>query len=61
MRYGWARATLFAGVLALAACGRGDDLPNRPSPEEAQAAADAFMTTNAKADGVRTLPLETDL
>lgn len=56
MRYGWARAALFAGVLALAACGRGDDLPNRPSPEKAQAAADAFMTTNAKADGVRTLP-----
>lgn len=56
MRYGWARAALIAGVLALAACGRGGDLPNRPSPQEAQAAADAFMATNAKAEGVRTLP-----
>lgn len=57
MRYGWARAALVCAVLAVAAC-------NRPASDGASAAADAealqaahaFMTTNARAEGVQSLP-----
>ena len=57
MRYGWARTTaVLAMAAALAACG------DREAPGgDAQAAenlrqAEFFMTSNAKADGVKTLP-----
>lgn len=55
MRFGWDRAALAAAmVLALAGCGRaaadGADLEARAR------AADFFMASNARAEGVETLP-----
>ncbi|MDB5421820.1 MAG: peptidylprolyl isomerase [Brevundimonas sp.] len=57
MRFGWAKAAGFAGILALAACGRGASAPvsGADADKNAEASA-AWMTTNAKADGVQSLP-----
>ncbi|HYC67058.1 FKBP-type peptidyl-prolyl cis-trans isomerase [Brevundimonas sp.] len=57
MRYGWARtAAVLAMAAALAACGR-DAAPD-VGQDAAQnlRAAEFFMTSNAKADGVQSLP-----
>ena len=57
MRYGWARTTaVLAMAAALAACGR-----EAPPGVDADAAANLragefFMSSNARADGVQTLP-----
>ena len=58
MRFGWAKAAGFAGVLALAACGRGAEPASSSSSDagkNAEASA-AWMAENAKAPGVQTLP-----
>ena len=57
MRFGWAKAVAGAAMLTLAACGR----DAAPAPVGADAAANAkaaadWMTANAKAPGVQTLP-----
>lgn len=54
MRFGWGRAATAALVLGLAACGGGDD-PAAMADRQAKAAA-FFLSSNAKAEGVRTLP-----
>lgn len=57
MRYGWARtATILAMAAALAACGR-DAAPdvNKEAAENLRA-AEFFMASNARAEGVQTLP-----
>ncbi|HEY0601201.1 FKBP-type peptidyl-prolyl cis-trans isomerase [Brevundimonas sp.] len=57
MRYGWARtAAVLAMAAALAACGR--DAPPTGDQEAAAnlRAAEFFMASNARADGVQTLP-----
>jgi peptidylprolyl isomerase/FKBP-type peptidyl-prolyl cis-trans isomerase FklB len=57
MRYGWVRVALVAAVLATAACNRGSAPAGSDAANaEALAAATAFMTSNAKADGVQSLP-----
>lgn len=57
MRFGWAKAAGFAGVLALAACGRGDSAPTSSADADKNAEASAaWMATNAKAPGVQSLP-----
>lgn len=53
MRFGWASAAAMAGLVLLSACGRGDD--GAALEERAEAAA-FFMTSNARAEGVQTLP-----
>ena len=57
MFYGWARtAAVVAITLAVAACGR-DAAPGvDPVAAENLRASEFFMTSNARADGVRTLP-----
>ena len=57
MFYGWARtAAVVAMTLAVAACGR-DAAPGvDPVAAENLRASEFFMTSNARADGVRTLP-----
>lgn len=56
MRFGWVRsATVLAMVAALAACGRGD-APGRDDAVANLAAAEAFLASNARAEGVQTLP-----
>jgi FKBP-type peptidyl-prolyl cis-trans isomerase FklB len=51
MRFGWASGLVIAAGIALASCGQGrDDLA-----ENARQAA-FFMESNARADGVQTLP-----
>ena len=52
MRFGWVKAAALAGVIALAACQGGDAV----DPEKAAKEAAAFMETNAKAEGVVSLP-----
>ena len=57
MSYGWARtAAIIAMAAALSACGR-DAAPGVDAEAAANLrAAEFFMSSNAKADGVRTLP-----
>ena len=57
MFYGWARtAAVVAMTLAVAACGR-DAAPGvDPVAAENLRASEFFMTSNARADGVQTLP-----
>ena len=54
MRFGWGRVVAVAAMLALAACGRGGE--EGPSLEARAEAAAFFMESNARADGVETLP-----
>jgi len=55
MRFGWGRAAALAvAMTALAACGRGGEAG--PSLEDRAAAAAYFMESNARAEGVETLP-----
>lgn len=58
MRFGWAKAATVAGLLALAACGRGETPQGDFSAELAEnaAEAEAFLTRNATEEGVQTLP-----
>jgi peptidylprolyl isomerase/FKBP-type peptidyl-prolyl cis-trans isomerase FklB len=56
MRSGWVRAAALAGVLALAACGRGSAPASRTDLAGNLAEARAFMARNATAEGVRSLP-----
>ena len=51
MNFGWGRAALLA-TLVLAGCGRSTPA----DPEAGKAEAVAFMTRNAREDGVQTLP-----
>ena len=53
MRFGWARAAALSLLTAVAACGRG--APAADLAKNAEAAA-FFMTSNARAEGVQTLP-----
>lgn len=52
MRFAWVSAV--AAVVLLASCGRGGDAA--PSGEEALKAAQFFLESNARKDGVQTLP-----
>ena len=55
MRFGWGRAAVLAvAMMALAACGRGGE--GGPSLEDRAAAAAYFMESNARAEGIETLP-----
>jgi FKBP-type peptidyl-prolyl cis-trans isomerase FklB len=57
MRYGWVRVALVAAVLATAACDRGGPAVSSDAGNaEALAAATAFMASNARAEGVQSLP-----
>lgn len=56
MRFGWARTTIVVAMMAtLVACGRGDAATGGDAVANLEA-ANAFMTKNATADGVQTLP-----
>jgi FKBP-type peptidyl-prolyl cis-trans isomerase FklB len=59
MIFGWARgagAVAALGLMAsVAACDRGSALPNQDAEKNARA-AEFFMTSNARAEGVQTLP-----
>jgi peptidylprolyl isomerase/FKBP-type peptidyl-prolyl cis-trans isomerase FklB len=55
MRFGWASVVVIAGALALAGCDRGGAAGGADLEENARAAA-FFMESNARADGVETLP-----
>lgn len=54
MRFAWVSVIAVAGVLALSACNR--DAAGGADPEANARAAAFFMESNAKADGVQTLP-----
>ena len=57
MRYGWARtAAVLAMATALAACGRDGGAAGDPQAAENLREAEFFMTSNARAEGVQTLP-----
>ena len=57
MRYGWVRTTaVLTMAAALAACGRGDAAGADPQAAENLRAAGFFMKSNARADGIQTLP-----
>ena len=57
MNSGWARTTaILAMTAALAACGREPPPGVDPVAAENLRASEFFMTSNARADGVRTLP-----
>jgi peptidylprolyl isomerase/FKBP-type peptidyl-prolyl cis-trans isomerase FklB len=57
MRYGWARTTaVLALAAALSACGRGGAPGVDQEAAENLRAAEFFMASNARADGVQTLP-----
>ena len=53
MRFGWARAAALSSLLIVAACGRAEPAADRAKNAEAAA---FFMTSNARAEGVQTLP-----
>ncbi len=52
MRFGWAKALGLASVIALVSCGGGDADPAAKQKKEAA----FFLKSNARADGVTTLP-----
>jgi peptidylprolyl isomerase/FKBP-type peptidyl-prolyl cis-trans isomerase FklB len=54
MRFGWASVVVVAGALALGACNR--DATGGADLEANARAAAFFMESNARADGVQTLP-----
>ena len=57
MRYGWARtAAALAMAAALAACGRDGASAGDPQAAENLREAEFFMTSNARAEGIQTLP-----
>ena len=57
MRYGWARtAAVLAMAAALAACGRDGASAGDPQAAENLREAEFFMTSNARAEGIQTLP-----
>ena len=57
MRYGWARtAAVLAMATALAACGRDGAASGDSQAAENLREAEFFMTSNARAEGVQTLP-----
>jgi peptidylprolyl isomerase/FKBP-type peptidyl-prolyl cis-trans isomerase FklB len=53
MRFGWVSPFVLAGVLAVSACNRGDAAPGDDAEANARAAA-FFLSSNARAEGVRT-------
>ena len=55
MRFGWVETTAFVAVLALAGCGRGAATSDADLAENAKAST-FFMTSNARAEGVQSLP-----
>lgn len=55
MRFGWARAAALTAVVAVTACNRGGGDPAAELQERA-AAAEFFLSSNARAEGVQTLP-----
>lgn len=60
MNYGWARGALALAMIALlagplAACNRAPAAPDAAAAENLRA-AEFFLTSNARAEGVRTLP-----
>ncbi len=56
MRFGWVKAASVASVLMLAACGRGAEPASGADAAKNAEASAAWMATNAKAEGVQTLP-----
>ena len=54
MRFGWARTAVLSLALLAAACGR--DAAPAADLEESARAAEFFMSSNARAEGVQTLP-----
>jgi FKBP-type peptidyl-prolyl cis-trans isomerase FklB len=57
LRYGWAKALVIIGVVAaLASCNRDAAPAANGADDAALREAAAFMQTNAKAEGVQTLP-----
>ncbi len=57
MRYGWVRAAAtLAMAVALAGCGQGAAPEGNPEAAANLRQAEFFMTSNARAEGVRTLP-----
>ncbi|WP_324797132.1 FKBP-type peptidyl-prolyl cis-trans isomerase [Brevundimonas sp.] len=57
MRYGWARTgAMLAMAAALTGCGRDAASPGDPVAAENLRAAEFFMASNARAEGVQTLP-----
>lgn len=53
MRFGWVRPFVLVAVLAVSACNRGDAAPGADLEANAKA-AEFFLTSNARAEGVRT-------
>lgn len=53
MRFGWVRPLALVAVLAVSACNRGDAAPGADLEANAEA-AEFFLTSNARAEGVRT-------
>ena len=53
MRFGWASAVVIAGALALSGCNKGEAAPGTDAADNARA-AEFFMTSNARAEGVHT-------
>ncbi|ADL00260.1 FKBP-type peptidyl-prolyl cis-trans isomerase [Brevundimonas subvibrioides] len=53
MRFGWVRPLALVAVLAVSACNRGDVAPGADLEANAEA-AEFFLTSNARAEGVRT-------
>ncbi|MBB5744845.1 peptidylprolyl isomerase/FKBP-type peptidyl-prolyl cis-trans isomerase FklB [Brevundimonas variabilis] len=57
MRYGWVRTAAAAAMtLVLVACGGGEDAAAGGDAASNLAAAEAFLTKNATAEGIQTLP-----
>ncbi|CAL1690811.1 hypothetical protein MMB232_00945 [Brevundimonas subvibrioides] len=53
MRFGWVRPLALVAVLGVSACNRGDAAPGADLEANAKA-AEFFLTSNARAEGVRT-------
>ena len=53
MRFGWVRPFVLVAVLAVSACSRGDAAPGADAEANLKA-AEFFLTSNARAEGIRT-------
>jgi len=55
MRYGWVRVAVLAAVLGLGACDRAEPMAEETAAKNLRSAT-FFMTSNARQDGVQSLP-----
>lgn len=56
MRFGWARAAALTALIAVAGCNRGAAVDPQVELQQRAEAAEFFLSSNARAEGVHTLP-----